>query len=175
VKSSLFLSAWCALGGCGANSQPATTSSVPAIAFATPIAYRTGGANPNGIAVADFHGDGFLDLAISNKSNDTVAILLGSGDVTFQNAVTYSVGTGPFPTWVVAADFNNDGKPDLAVPNGLVGASGGTVAILLNNGDGTFGAATLFDTGINPASMAASDFHGDSNQDLWIAGDGMGR
>ncbi len=115
-----------------------------------------------------------MDLAITNKSNDTVAVLLGKGDGTFDSAVTYSVGNGPFPVWLVAADFNNDGKPDLAVVNGLVGASGGTLAILLNHGDGTFGSATQFNTGISPLSIAAGDFNHDGNQDVWIGGNGTG-
>ncbi len=115
-----------------------------------------------------------MDLAVTNKSNDTVAVLLGKGDGTFAAAVTYSVGNGPFPVWVVAADFNNDGKPDLAVVNALVGTSGGTFAILLNNGDGTFGAATQFNTGISPLFIAAGDFNHDGNQDVWIGGNGTG-
>lgn len=171
MRSALFFIAWLALAGCGGNSTT-MTSPAAAIAFAAPVVYATGGTNPNCVAAADFNGDGILDLAVSNKSNDTVAILLGNGDGTFQGAVTYSVGNGPFPTWVVAADFNNDGKPDLAVVNDREGASGGTVAILLNNGDGTFGAATLTNTGISPVSVAASDLNGDGNQDLWIGGEG---
>ena len=115
-----------------------------------------------------------MDLAITNKSNDTVAILMGNGDGSFQTAVTYSVGDGPFPVALVAADFNNDGHADLAVVNALVGASGGTLAILLNHGDGTFGAATQINTGLSPTSITASDLNNDGNQDLWIAGNGTG-
>lgn len=115
-----------------------------------------------------------MDLAVTNKSNNTVAVLLGKGDGTFQTAVTYSVGNGPFPVWLVAADFNNDGKPDLAVVNALVGTSGGTLAVLLNHGDGTFGPATLITTGISPTSIAAGDFNHDGNQDVWIGGNQAG-
>ncbi len=167
------LAAACAsLPGCGGNSAATAIPPPPGIAFAAPVAYGTGGTNPNCIAAADFNGDGIMDLAVTNKSNDTVAVLLGKGDGTFGTAVTYSVGNGPFPIYLVAADFNNDGKPDLAVVNALVGASGGTLAILLNQGDGTFGAATQISTGISPIAMAASDFNQDGNQDLWIGGDG---
>jgi hypothetical protein len=169
------LAAACAvLPGCGGNSTATTTSPPAGIAFAAPVAYETGGTNPNCIVAADFNGDGIMDLAVTNKSNDTVAVLLGKGDGTFQAAVTYSVGNGPFPVWVVAADFNNDGKPDLAVVNALVGTSGGTLAILLNNGDGTFGAATQINTGISPTSIAAGDFNHDGNQDVWIGGNQAG-
>jgi FG-GAP-like repeat/FG-GAP repeat len=169
------LAAVCAaLPGCGGNSAATTAPPPAAIAFAAPVAYQTGGTNPNCIVAADFNGDGIMDLAATNKSNDTVAVLLGKGDGTFQTAVTYSVGNGPFPVWLVAADFNNDGKPDLAVANALVGASGGTVAILLNHGDGTFGAATQINTGISPTSIAAGDFNHDGNQDVWIGGNQAG-
>ncbi|MGH7193611.1 MAG: NF038129 family PEP-CTERM protein, partial [Candidatus Saccharimonadales bacterium] len=108
------------------------------------------------IAIADFNGDGHLDIA----SNDT--LLLGNGDGTFQPGKVYDGGAPN--VGLAVADFNGDGLPDLAVANGfgLNGPNPG-VRILLGNGDGTFGSETTYldasaSTGI---SLVAGDFNGD--------------
>ena len=119
------------------------------------------------MAVADFDGDGHLDLAIANQDigggGNTVSILLGRGDLTFQTAPTVTVGS--VPTAIVAADLNNDGRPDLAVTNDF----GSSVSILLGNGDGTFQAAPTVPVGRNPLALAAADMNGDGCIDLVVA------
>jgi|SRR5271156_1194727 len=116
--------------------------------YAPQVTYPTG-PGPLAIVTADFNGDGNLDLAVANEnctpnprgppdcSSGTVSILLGNGDGTFQPHVDYPV----FGQSIVAADFNGDGKLDLAV------ASGGGVTVLLGNGNGTFQAGVIYDTG----------------------------
>ena len=61
-----------------------------------------------------------------------MSVLLGNGDGTFQDQVTYAVG--PLPAALVTGDFNGDGRTDLAVAN----YDDNDVSILLGNGDGTF-------------------------------------
>src|SRR5262249_41025854 len=97
------------------------------------VDYATG-TGPDSVVAADGNGDGNLDLALANGSDNTVSILLNNGDGTFQTHVDYATGTGPFV--VSVGDFNRDGKLDLAVLNGV----DATVSILLGKGDGTFGA-----------------------------------
>ena len=80
----------------------------------------------------DFNGDGRTDLAVANYDSNDVSVLLGNGDGTFQNQVTYAVGTGPDA--LVAGDFTGDGRTDLAVAN----YGSNDVSVLLGNGDGTF-------------------------------------
>ena len=65
------------------------------------------------MAVADFNGDGKPDLAVTVTSfaDNTVSVLLGNGDGTFQTHVDYA--TGSHPTSVAVADFNGDGKAGL--------------------------------------------------------------
>ena len=64
----------------------------------------------------DFNGDGRLDLAVANYGDNTVSVLLGKGDGTFQPQVTYAVGSNPGA--IVAGDFNGDGRTDLVVSDG---------------------------------------------------------
>jgi hypothetical protein len=121
------------------------------------------------VALGDFNGDGKLDLAVTNPGSDQVSILLGNGDGIFQNPVSYSTGaSGSHPTAVSAADFNGDGKLDLAVTN----LTTETVAILLGNGDGTFTLHGSYSTTggamFGPSAMTTGDFKGDGKVDLAI-------
>jgi hypothetical protein len=87
----------------------------------------TVGTAPGAIVAEDFNADGKLDLAVANFQDNTVTLLLGNGDGTFieASASPYPVGNGPYQ--IVAADFNGDGKLDLAVAN----LTDGTLSILL--------------------------------------------
>ncbi len=131
------------------------------------------GNGPRSVAVADFRGVGKLDLAVANRDDDTVSILLGNGDGTFQAQATYATG-GYTPVSVAVGDFNNDGILDLAVVNAcgvdLTCMSQGTVSLLLGNGDGTFTlAASSASTDYTPNFVAVGDFNGDGNLDLAVA------
>jgi hypothetical protein len=141
-----------------------------------------GGPSPFAVATADFNGDGIPDLAVANSScpnfpncsPGTISILLGNGtggkgNGTFQGPVGYPTGTGTEtgtdPHAVVVGYFNGDTILDLAVANYATN----NVAILLGNGDGTFGAPTTFAVGSEPAAIAMGDFNGDGNPDLVVA------
>src|SRR5271167_3078370 len=70
---------------------------------------------PESIVVADFNGDGNLDIAIANRNSNDISVLLGKGNGTFNGQVKYSVGAGAAPVSIASADFNGDGHPDLVV------------------------------------------------------------
>lgn len=74
----------------------------------------------------------------------------------------------PEPIYVVTADFNHDGKMDLAVGTAGAGDSPNEVQILLGNGDGTFGPPTTYDANGAYVSLAVGDFNGDGNADLAV-------
>ena len=118
---------------------------------------------PVSVALGDVNRDGRPDLAVANVGDDTVSVLLGNGDGTFQAAVSFA--TGSSPTSVALGDVNRDGRPDLAVANG----GDDTVRVRLGNGDGTFRAAMSFATGSRPTSVAFGDVNRDGRPDLAVA------
>ena len=135
-----------------------------------PISTYAVGSHPGGVVIADFNRDGKPDLAVANTNDDTVSILLNRGDGIFSDAVAYVTGLGPAS--IVAADFNGDGIPDLAVADSLTPENSkgpGMVSILLNHGDGTFGARSDYPTGQHPTAVVAGDFNGDRKTDLAVA------
>ena len=121
------------------------------------------GAGPISVAVGDFNGDGKPDLVVVNQGSNTVSVLLGNGEGTFQPAVDYAVGTSPYS--VAVGDFNGDGKLDLAVADG----GNDNVGVLLGNGDGTFQPAVNYAVGTFPVSVAVGDFNGEGKLDLVVA------
>ncbi len=126
----------------------------------------------NAITVADMNGDGNLDLLVASygAGSTGVDILLGNGDGTFQapkDSIT-NPGLPVSPTSLTTADFNGDGKLDVAVA-GWQGEGQDTILVLLGNGDGTLGTANFVDQGIirqSATSIVAGDFNGDGKLDL---------
>src|SRR6266487_1245275 len=148
--------------------DPALAQTAPQTPLFNPqTEYVAGSKNgPSGIAVGDFNGDGKLDLAVVNFGDWNIYVLLGNGDGTFQAARSvYFASGGGFPWYVVTADFNGDGKLDLAVSN----YGDNSFSVLLGNGDGTFLAPQVTPVGLNPWYFAVGDFNGDGKLDLAVA------
>jgi hypothetical protein len=144
----------------------------------------TVGADHGAIAVGDFNGDHKLDLVVANQSSTTlqgsVSVLLGDGAGGFGAPANYDVGVSP--RGIVVADFDRDGKADLAVANYF----SHNVSILIGDGAGHFTTGVGYIAGRGPESLAAGDFNLDGKIDLatsdtvWnklvlLAGKGDGR
>jgi hypothetical protein len=133
-----------------------------------PAASYAAGSYAAAVAMADFNGDGKLDVAVINMSSGSVSIFLGQGDGTLRLSATLT--TGVFPSHIAIGDFNGDGKPDLAVTNIL----GNNVGIYLGNGDGTFRAPTFVAAGIAPSDIATADVNADGKLDLVVTNSSSG-
>jgi hypothetical protein len=121
------------------------------------------GAGPAFIVTGNFHqtltNDPVtnVDMIVANENANTLSVLLGNGDGTFQTPLT--VATGTTPVSIAVADFNNDGISDLAVVN----KGDNTIGIYFGNGDGTFKAPVPITTGLQPTSIIAGAFNPNSN------------
>jgi hypothetical protein len=115
---------------------------------------------PGHLAVGDFNNDHLLDLAAvgSFGSSATIGVLLGNGDGTLQSSLTYPLSDTPDS--VAAADFNGDGKLDVAVGGYLVSE----VTVLLGNGDGSFRQGVSYPGG--GYEVIVGDFRGTGKLDM---------
>lgn len=125
--------------------------------FKSPVNYSIAG-DVQALAAADLNGDGNLDLVIpTGGTSAAISILLGNGDGTFRNSSGYTSNLlSIYCTSIDVADFNGDGKLDLALTNSEAPAN--AVAIVLGNGDGTFqNPPVLYSAGLLPAGVVSPE------------------
>jgi hypothetical protein len=147
------------------------------------------GTHPSSVVVADFNGDGFLDIAVANQEDNSISLFKGNGDGTFapfpgspfqltNNATT----TESAPVAMVSANFrnkiinttNNASEMDLAVVN----QTSNNVTILLSsvdqNNNVTFAEAanSPIAVGSAPVAIATGDLDADGVPDLAVVSQG---
>jgi len=116
---------------------------------------------PYAPSLADYNGDGCLDLSVPNVYSD-VYVLTGNCDGTFNSNAGFE---GCAPHANASGDFDRDGDIDMASVNNECNS----VSIYLNNGDGTFMPQVTFTTGTGPNGITTNDFNDDGYVDLAIA------
>ena len=137
--------------------------------FAAPQTFNTG-SFPTCVAISDINGDGKPDLIIADYNSQAVLVLLNTttpGDTTLSFAAVQAFTAGLNPFFVVVADVNGDGRPDVIATN----YSSNTVSVMLNTtapGAATpsFTTQQTFATGNSPSSLAAADINNDGKPDI---------
>ena len=135
--------------------------------FTSPQWFSSGAGGTAAFTIGDFNADGHRDLAVYNwpTPNTSVGILLGKGDGTFRDPVTYACPYSGAYSSLTAGDVNGDGKSDLAIAS----QSNQTVDVWLGRGDGSFQPTSTYKSaGSKSQAVAIADFNRDGLNDLAV-------
>lgn len=130
--------------------------------FAAPTLFSVAtSVNPKQVGIGDFNADGRTDLAI--PAGGGFSIMIGTLQGSFLPPTQFITAKA---SSIVVADFNGDTKPDLAM---VSGEPNNKLAVVLGDGQGSFGPATTFDIGTFPGDLTAADLNGDNKIDIAVA------
>jgi hypothetical protein len=147
--------------------------------FQGPLVVPTsaGGIGVYSAGAADFNGDGIPDLFVSQERDPVtgqsgVGVFFGNPDGTYQQGTVVG-SSAPAPIYSISADFNGDGKQDIAFVSpcdSTLSCNSPSVSVLLGNGDGTFAAPVTYPVGgSTPVGIVSGDFNGNKKPDIAVA------
>ncbi len=139
-------------------------NAVAQASFHPPIAYSVG-TDPEAVAVADFDGDGHLDLVSTVRTPARLSLVRNLGAGAFGPAEFTALDVLSEPMDIVAGDFNGDGRMDLVVA--LQGVD--SIQYLPNLGNGAFGAGVTLPVGDGPTHITKGDWDRDGDDDLAVS------
>jgi hypothetical protein len=137
------------------------------VTFAPVRTYSTGiGSGPSRLAIADVNNDNRLDIITANTNTDCVGVLLGYGNGSFANVLTFSTAINSQPYAVAVGDVNNDKYQDILTANWY----SDSMSILFGDGNNTFSVPWIILIGYNsnPSSITLADFNSDGCLDVAI-------
>lgn len=154
------------------------TSTVGSISFAAKVDFAAAN-NPTSALIADLDGNGQPEIIVANQGSNSISVYRNISDpgildnTAFSAKVDYAANS--FPQTVTAADFDGDGKPDLAFAN-----SGSNTASVLQNTStsgaafnaGSFAARVDYITASSPVAIAGADFDGDGKNEMIVTNGG---
>ncbi|MBX7046735.1 MAG: T9SS type A sorting domain-containing protein [Ignavibacteria bacterium] len=140
------------------------------VSFSAATSFSSTGNSAYGVVCADFNGDGKIDYATGNVLANTLSVFVnttttGASTPTFAGPTNITAGNNSYR--LATADFNNDGKPDIAFGNNTVGV----VTVVLNttttgSNTITFSAGVNFTTSNSPYGITTADINGDGKIDI---------
>jgi predicted outer membrane repeat protein len=144
---------------------PHVRAANPDLLFGQLPDFSDGGSANFHTALGDLNGDGKPDLIRSVPGN--IRVYLGLGNGRFAAGISYAAGD--LPAQSVVADLNNDGKLDVVVAN-RGAADGGSMSVLLGNGNGTLQTQSVLSVGFVVNRMVVTDYNKDNKADILAVG-----
>ncbi|CAF4566284.1 unnamed protein product, partial [Rotaria socialis] len=145
--------------------------------FILPSARKTNylveqGSAPSSVIAYDFNNDSQSDLVTNNVAGDSLLILFGNDNGTYDVTLSYSTGIGSFPERLCMGDLNNDKRMDIVSAN----YGSDSIGILIGQNNGTFSnvMTVAMTPGSRPGSVSVGDFNNDTQLDIVVANQGLG-
>ncbi|CAF4317757.1 unnamed protein product, partial [Rotaria sordida] len=135
--------------------------------FETQITYPIGvDSFPTYVTAGDINKDNHLDIVTVNSKNNSISIIMGHGNRTFDIPRVYSTGKNSYPLAVTIDDFNDDNRSDLIIAN----AGKDSIGVLFGFHYTTFKSHKTYsnDNTRAPSSIITSDFNNDKHLDIAV-------